>query len=91
MLAPRAHSDVCANSGVADWPQCQTYVALPPYPVTPHAGDDEMQLVLEDDFRLLYDGAEWLQRLHALMDQLPNDWEVGVLEVKCDGTYWRLM
>lgn len=33
--------------------------------------------MLEDDFRLLFQGGEWLQRLQAVVRQLPKDWEVG--------------
>ncbi|PRW32880.1 histone H3 [Chlorella sorokiniana] len=40
------------------------------------ASGHEMQLVLEDDFRLLVDGQEWLHRLQAVMQQLPSDWEI---------------
>ena len=43
------------------------------------AGNDEMQIVLEDDALLLYEGDDWLMRLRAVVEQLPNDWEVGGL------------
>lgn len=40
------------------------------------AGNDEMQIVLEDDALLLYEGDDWLMRLRAVVEQLPNDWEI---------------
>lgn len=36
-----------------------------------------MQLVLESDFQLLDQQGDWLGRLRALLEQLPEDWEAS--------------
>ena len=55
-------------------PSCPA--AAPSVALSASAAAEEMQLVLESDFRLLFAGGEWARRLRGVMEQLPSDWEV---------------